>query len=46
MKEYRVKEKYIGVRVDRYLRKEFPDLSLGDIFKGLRTGKIKVNGKK
>ncbi|KYM43904.1 RluA family pseudouridine synthase [Fusobacterium necrophorum] len=46
MKEYQVEEKYIGVRVDRYLRKEFPDLSLGDIFKALRTGKIKVNGKR
>lgn len=46
MKEYQIEEKYIGVRIDRYLRKEFPDISLGDIFKGLRTGKIKVNGKK
>lgn len=46
MKEYQVEEKYVGVRIDRYLRKEFPDLSLGDIFKTLRTGKIKVNGKK
>jgi len=46
MKEYQIEEKYIGVRIDRYLRKEFPDLTLGDIFKSLRTGKIKVNGKK
>lgn len=46
MKEYQIEEKYIGVRIDRYLRKEFPDISLGDIFKSLRTGKIKVNGKK
>lgn len=46
MKEYQVPEKYIDVRVDRYLRKEFPSLNLGEIFKALRTGKIKVNGKK
>lgn len=46
MKEYRVPAKYLGVRIDRYLRKEYPQLSLGEIFKSLRTGKIKVNTKK
>lgn len=46
MKEYQVPTKYIGVRVDRYLRKEYPQLSLGDVFKSLRTGKVRVNKKK
>jgi 23S rRNA pseudouridine955/2504/2580 synthase len=33
-------------RLDRFIRKYFPNAPLGGIFKMLRTGKIKVNGKK
>lgn len=44
--EYTVDKEYENVRLDRYLRKNFPDLALTEIFKGIRTGKIKVNGKK
>lgn len=46
MREYQVPEKYEEVRMDRYLRKTYPQLKLSEIFKALRTGKIKVNGKK
>ena len=33
-------------RIDKFLRKYLPNAPLGGIFKWLRTGKIKVNGKK
>ncbi|MCB9879910.1 MAG: RluA family pseudouridine synthase [Planctomycetes bacterium] len=35
-----------GQRLDRYLRKLLPDVPLGGIFKLLRRGAIKVDGKK
>jgi 23S rRNA pseudouridine955/2504/2580 synthase len=35
-----------GQRVDRYLRKLLPDVPLAGIFKHLRTGRIRVDGKK
>mgnify|MGYP000914505338 CR=1 FL=1 len=35
-----------GQRLDRYLRKRFGGLSLGEIYKLIRTGRVKVNGKK
>lgn len=44
--KYIVENEYNDVRLDRYLRNNFKDLALGDIFKAIRTGKIKVNGKK
>ena len=44
--EYIIDKEYENVRLDRYLRKKFPDLALTEIFKGIRVGKIKVNGKK
>lgn len=44
--EYIIDKEYENVRLDRYLRKNFPDLALTEIFKGIRVGKIKVNGKK
>ena len=44
--EYIIDKEYADVRLDRYLRKNFPDLALTEIFKGIRVGKIKVNGKK
>jgi 23S rRNA pseudouridine955/2504/2580 synthase len=33
-------------RIDKFIRKYLPNAPLGGIFKWLRTGKIKVNGKK
>ncbi len=33
-------------RLDKFLKKFFPNLALGAIYKMLRTGKIKVSGKK
>ncbi|MGL5124919.1 MAG: RluA family pseudouridine synthase [Fusobacteriaceae bacterium] len=44
--EFIIDEKYAGARVDRFLRKLLPDTALTEIFKGIRTGNIKVNGKK
>lgn len=44
--EYIIKDDFDGARLDRYLRKKFDDVPMGMIFKYLRTGKIKVNGKK
>jgi 23S rRNA-/tRNA-specific pseudouridylate synthase len=35
-----------GQRVDKFLRKYLPNAPLAVIFKSLRTGKIKVSGKK
>ena len=35
-----------GQRIDRFCKKYFPNIALGAIYKMLRTGKIKVNGKK
>lgn len=44
--EYKIEKDYADVRLDKYVRKHFPDLVLTEIFKGIRIGKIKVNGKK
>lgn len=44
--EFKIDEKFADVRVDRFLRKMLPDTPLTEIFKGIRTGNIKVNGKK
>ena len=35
-----------GMRLDRYLRKNFKDESLSRIFGAIRAGDVKVNGKK
>lgn len=35
-----------GQRLDRFIRKYLPGAPLGGVYKMLRTGKIKVNGKK
>ncbi len=44
--EYIIDREYEDVRLDRFLRKKYEDISLTEIFKGIRTGKVKVNGKK
>lgn len=44
--EYKIEKDYADVRLDKYVRKHFSDLALTEIFKGIRIGKIKVNGKK
>lgn len=44
--EYIIDKEYENVRLDRFLRKKYEDISLTEIFKGIRTGKVKVNGKK
>lgn len=44
--EYRIDKEYENVRLDKFLRKHLPELALTEIFKAIRVGKIKVNGKK
>jgi 23S rRNA pseudouridine955/2504/2580 synthase len=41
-----IDEKYHDTRVDRFLRKLLSNTPLTEIFKNIRTGNIKVNGKK
>lgn len=43
---YIIDSEYRDVRLDKFLRKHLQELSLTEIFKGIRVGKIKVNGKK
>lgn len=44
--EFLIDKEYEEVRLDKFLRKKLPTLPLTEIFKGIRVGKIKVNGKK
>ncbi|SHI60442.1 RluA family pseudouridine synthase [Lutispora thermophila] len=46
MREIRITENESGQRLDRFLRKLMKDSSLSEIYKGIRKGNIKVNGKK
>lgn len=41
-----ITENEAGQRLDRYLRKKYAGESLGEIYKLIRTGKVKVNNKK
>ncbi|MCK5779901.1 MAG: RluA family pseudouridine synthase [Psychrilyobacter sp.] len=44
--DYKITEEYGNTRVDKFVRKKYEGVKLGEIFKYLRTKKIKVNGKK
>lgn len=44
--EFKIDSSFENVRVDKFLRKKLENTPLTEIFKGIRTGKIKVNGKK
>ncbi|MGL5901651.1 MAG: pseudouridine synthase, partial [Cetobacterium sp.] len=44
--EYIIDSSFNEARLDRFLRKKYENTPLTEIFKGIRTGKIKVNGKK
>ena len=44
--KYIIDKDYDDVRLDRFLRNNLKELALTEIFKAIRTGKIKVNGKK
>lgn len=44
--DYNITEEYKDTRVDKFIRKKYEGVKLGEIFKYLRTKKIKVNGKK
>jgi len=46
MKEIRITENESGQRLDRFLRKLMKEATLSEIYKGIRKGDIKVNGKK
>lgn len=44
--EYIIDKEFEDVRVDKFLRKRLSNMPLTEIFKCIRVGKIKVNGKK
>lgn len=44
--EYIINKEFEDVRVDKFLRKKLSNMALTEIFKCIRVGKIKVNGKK
>lgn len=44
--EYIIDKEFEDVRVDKFLRKKLSNMPLTEIFKCVRVGKIKVNGKK
>jgi 23S rRNA pseudouridine955/2504/2580 synthase len=44
--DYKITEEYKDTRIDKFIRKKYEGVKLGEIFKYLRTKKIKVNGKK
>ena len=46
MKEIKITENEAGQRLDRFLRKLMKEATLSEIYKGIRKGKIKVNGRK
>ncbi|MEC7726906.1 MAG: hypothetical protein VYD05_15395, partial [Planctomycetota bacterium] len=46
MHEVELSEAERGQRLDRHLRKLLPDVPLGGIFKLLRRGTIRIDGKK
>jgi len=46
MKELLIGANEAGQRIDKFLRKLLPHLSLGEIYKMIRTRKVKVNGQK
>jgi 23S rRNA pseudouridine955/2504/2580 synthase len=44
--DYIVGKNEQDVRLDKFLRKKYEKMALTEIFKAIRTGKVKVNGKK
>lgn len=44
--EYIIDSSFNDVRLDKFLRKKYQETPLTEIFKAIRVGKIKVNGKK
>lgn len=44
--EHIIDSSYSGVRLDKFLRKKYKEIALTEIFKGIRTKIVKVNGKK
>ena len=46
MKIIKIKENDVNIRIDKFIRKIYPNFSLGYIYKLFRTNKIKINDKK
>jgi 23S rRNA pseudouridine955/2504/2580 synthase len=46
LKEHNVTDDEAGIRLDRWFKRHFPDLSHGQLQKMLRTGQIRVAGKR
>ncbi|MCH8322167.1 MAG: hypothetical protein IIB64_03720, partial [Proteobacteria bacterium] len=43
---FRIEEKDAGMRLDRWFKRELPELSFGQLSKLLRTGQIRIGGKR
>lgn len=43
---FRIEEKDAGMRLDRWFKRELPELSFGQLSKLLRTGQVRVSGKR
>ena len=46
IKIFKVEEQFSDMRIDRFIKKTIRNIPQGLIEKNLRTGKIKLNGKK
>ena len=46
MRTINIKKNDQNIRLDNFIRKMFPNLTLSQVFKAIRIGKIKVNNKK
>lgn len=45
-KTWIIDENFDGVRLDRFLRRNYPHIPLGGIMRAIRTGEVRVNGSK
>ncbi|MCL2178231.1 MAG: RluA family pseudouridine synthase [Proteobacteria bacterium] len=46
MFELSISEDYVGVRLDKFLRKQFPDVPVSHLFKLVRTKNLRLNNKR
>src|SRR5436190_300376 len=46
MIEYRITDDHGGVRLDKFLRQQLPQVPVSAMFKMIRTKKVRVNGKR
>ena len=41
-----VKKEFSGIRLEAWFRAQYPNLSISKIYKFIRTGQIRINGKR